>query len=67
MGICQGVPISYNLGGGGGGGERLWGGGGNWTYKYQSQLMGFVCACLLWAFVKFCVCPFSPFGIEGWM
>ena len=23
------------------------------------------CACLLWAFVKFCVCPSFPFGIEG--
>ena len=21
--------------------------------------------CLLWAFVKFCVCPSFPFGIEG--
>ena len=25
------------------------------------------CACLLWAFVKFCVCPSSPSGIEGTM
>ena len=25
------------------------------------------CACLLWAFVKFCVCPSFPFGIEGGM
>ena len=23
------------------------------------------CACLSWAFVKFCVCPSSPFDIEG--
>ena len=23
------------------------------------------CACLSWAFVKFCVCPSFPFGIEG--
>ena len=25
------------------------------------------CACLSWAFVKFCVCPSFPFGIEGRM
>ena len=25
------------------------------------------CACLSWAFVKFCVCPSIPFGIEGRM
>ena len=25
------------------------------------------CACLSWALVKFCVCPFFPFGIEGGM
>ena len=24
-------------------------------------------ACLSWAFVKFCVCPSFPFGIEGRM
>ena len=23
------------------------------------------CACLSWVLVKFCVCPFFPFGIEG--
>ena len=23
--------------------------------------------CLSWAFVKFCVCPSFPFGIEGGM
>ena len=23
------------------------------------------CACLSWAFIKFCVCPSFPFGIEG--
>ena len=23
------------------------------------------CTCLSWAFVKYCVCPSFPFGIEG--
>ena len=25
------------------------------------------CTCLWWALVKFCVCPFFPFGIESGM
>ena len=25
------------------------------------------CVCLSWAFVKFCVCPSFPFGIESGM
>ena len=30
-------------------------------------MLSVYCACLWWAFVKFCVCPSFPSGIEGRM
>ena len=36
-------------------------------FEPLQKLRARVCACLSWAFVKFCVCPSFPFGIEGRM
>ena len=35
------------------------------TPVWERAIYSVCCACLSWAFVKFCVCPSFPFGIEG--
>ena len=38
-----------------------------WPPVWERAVYSVYCACLSWAFVKFCVCPSLPFGIEGRM
>ena len=37
------------------------------TTCWERTMHSVYCAYLLWAFVKFCVCPFLPFGIKDRM
>ena len=36
-----------------------------WPPVWERAVHLVYCACLSWAFVKFCVCSSFPFGIEG--
>ena len=36
-----------------------------WPPVWERAVHSAYCACISWAFVKFCVCPSFPFGIEG--
>ena len=38
-----------------------------WPPVWEIAVHSANCACLLWALVKFCVCPSFPFGIQGGM
>ena len=38
-----------------------------WPYVWERAVHSVFCACLSWAFVKFCVCLCFHFGIEGRM
>ena len=38
-----------------------------WSPVWERAIHSVYCACLSWAFFKFCVCPSFPFGIEGRM
>ena len=35
------------------------------SHVWERAVHSVYCACLSWAFVKFCVCPYLTFGIEG--
>ena len=38
-----------------------------WPPVWERDIYSVNCTCLSWALVKFCVCPFFPFCIEGGM
>ena len=36
-----------------------------WPPVFERAVYSVCCACISWAFVKFCMCRSFPFGIEG--